>query len=344
MSMKVKVLEAFNGDCILVNIEKSNILIDGGIGRTYSRKLKNEIKRLIERGEYIDLLIVTHIDDDHIGGIVKLFQDDEIDKSFIKKVWFNSEVLMANHFENLEIDPQEIIIENNNSNKMSVKQGCTLEERLKELNGWEQDLVMFGGIFLNWKLSSSEITVLTPRKDSLVGLRKKWKREKPSTNKMSSCKEDYSLSIEELRIRSFKEDNSITNKSSISFVLKHRNKQILFLGDSHPSDVERSLRELGYSKGKKLKVEYMKLSHHGSKGNTSDSLLELIECENYIVSTDGSKHCLPNKECLARIVNQNKDKANLNFYFNYSIYENIFTKEELQKYKINCKNLNELEL
>ncbi|CAI8826917.1 competence protein ComEC [Priestia megaterium] len=342
MSMKVKILEAFNGDCILINFDQNNILIDGGIGRTYSRKLKNEINRVLERGEYIDLLIVTHIDDDHIGGILKLFEDNEIDKSFIKKVWFNSEILMAKHFENLDIDPQEIIIENNDSNKMSVRQGYTLEKHLKDLNCWEQSLVMFGNSLMNYNLAESEITVLTPRQASIEKLRKKWEREKPDTNKMSSCKEDYCYSIEELMTKDFIEDNSITNKSSISFVFKHEEKQVLFLGDSHPSDVEKSLKELGYSKDKKLKVECVKLSHHGSKGNTSASLLELIDCKNYIVSTDGSKHCLPNKESLARVVNQTSD--NLNFYFNYPIYQNIFTKEELQKYKINCKSLNELEV
>ena len=79
--MKVNFLEANNGDCILVSYEydgyKKNIMIDSGVSKTYEYKigrlkkegsLKKVILDLQEKDQNIDLLIITHVDDDHIGG------------------------------------------------------------------------------------------------------------------------------------------------------------------------------------------------------------------------------------------------------------------------------------
>ncbi len=51
--MKMKFLPAFNGDCILISFEyegiNRNILIDGGIPRTYQRHLKPELEKLVQK-------------------------------------------------------------------------------------------------------------------------------------------------------------------------------------------------------------------------------------------------------------------------------------------------------
>ena len=58
------------------------------------------------------------------------------------------------------------------------------------------------------------------------------------------------------------------------------NVKILLLADSHPSVIVASLRALYYSETQKLTVDYMKVSHHGSRYNTSPELLSLINCRN----------------------------------------------------------------
>ncbi|MEA3451876.1 MAG: hypothetical protein U9Q83_08225, partial [Bacteroidota bacterium] len=57
-----------------------------------------------------------------------------------------------------------------------------------------------------------------------------------------------------------------------------------------------------------------------------------IECNNYIVSTQGCNG-KPNKETFAKIL---KHHQPMNLYFNYknSKIQNIFSKEELEDYKI----------
>ena len=99
------------------------------------------------------------------------------------------------------------------------------------------------------------------------------------------------------------------------------------MGDAHPSIVIESLKALGYSTHNPLRIDYIKVSHHGSKGNTNEELLTLIDCNNFIISANGNHHGLPNKKTFARII---KHFPNANLMFNYpNLISQIFSDEEL---------------
>ncbi|HJE03674.1 MAG TPA: MBL fold metallo-hydrolase [Aliarcobacter thereius] len=93
--MEIKFLKANNGDSIHISFGNKNILIDTGTGATYLSKpngrpqngeLKSLINKLQSKNEKIDLLIITHWDDDHIGGVLKWFKEDfESAKSMINQ-------------------------------------------------------------------------------------------------------------------------------------------------------------------------------------------------------------------------------------------------------------------
>ena len=67
--LKIHVIDAAHGDCILLDFDHSKILIDCGPKSFKVRKdvLANIAKLLGEHGT-IDIAVVTHNDDDHIGG------------------------------------------------------------------------------------------------------------------------------------------------------------------------------------------------------------------------------------------------------------------------------------
>mgnify|MGYP000209874703 CR=1 FL=1 len=94
--IEIEVLPANEGDCILITIEKEDIhiLIDGGTAETYRNYLKTRLIQLKNEGKVIDLLIVTHIDNDHIGGIIELFKENGSDMDSkiirIRNIWHNS--------------------------------------------------------------------------------------------------------------------------------------------------------------------------------------------------------------------------------------------------------------
>ncbi|RXM50581.1 MULTISPECIES: MBL fold metallo-hydrolase [unclassified Chryseobacterium] len=74
----------------------SYILIDGGIGNTYKSTsnvkgdLNRVIKKIREDEQFIDLLVLTHFHDDHIGGVLRWLNKDKEAPNLIKKVWFTS--------------------------------------------------------------------------------------------------------------------------------------------------------------------------------------------------------------------------------------------------------------
>lgn len=73
--LKIKLLPAGYGDCILISIdsvENVNILIDGGLSETYDKYLKKEVAHILALNQKLNLVISTHMDNDHISGLVKL--------------------------------------------------------------------------------------------------------------------------------------------------------------------------------------------------------------------------------------------------------------------------------
>jgi beta-lactamase superfamily II metal-dependent hydrolase len=336
--LKVNFLEANNGDCILISYEydgsTKNILVDSGVSKTYEYKigrlkkegrLKKVIFDLQEKNQYIDLLIITHVDDDHIGGILKYFASNDYDSNLIKKVWFNSGRLINEYFqENLENQNEQELNEFDTTNT-SINQGVTFESKIDST--WDRRLIKSDIEEINEQ--GIKFKILSPNDEKLKKLLTKWEKEAASS--LTSLGTDYDKTIEYLtESDEFKEDQSIHNGSSIAFILEILDKKMLFLGDAHPSTIIEKLIEDGISENNKLKLDFVKLSHHASKANTSYELLKLIDCKKFIVLTDGSFHGLPNKVTFSRIFNINDDSE---LYFNYPhLIDEVFSNKEKTNY------------
>ena len=91
--IQVKMYPAKNGDSFLISAgdrEKKHILIDCGYAETYDKFLKNDLFEIAQRNERISLMIVTHIDSDHISGAIKFIEDNNKERFIeIDEVWFN---------------------------------------------------------------------------------------------------------------------------------------------------------------------------------------------------------------------------------------------------------------
>lgn len=335
---QVNILKAGSGDSILIRYKSGNsekyILIDGGVGEIYTK----EIKHIIAGLNQLDLIIVTHIDRDHIGGINKLLSSKNSIK--LKEVIFNS----AN------------LIKKNNSNLISISDGINLVEHLKKQNIKVNDVP----VIIGSKRIDNDFTVefLSPSIESLIQLEKNWseiEKEQKSTLMTSSKKID-NRNLDEIANDKFEEvnyKNDIANWSSLAFEVKYKDICILFLGDAKDSVIVNTLKNNGYSSNKKFKIDYIKLSHHGSKYNTSIEFLELVNCNHFIFSTNGTDQN-PHIQTIARILcNKGRDvNQKIYLYFNYprEQYESkkvrLLTKEEEEKYNCECvfdKNIFELE-
>lgn len=336
--MKIKALSAFYGDATLISWtmgkDKRNILIDGGPAKTYPRCLSTLLTELRTKNEIIDLLIITHCDHDHIGGILKLYADIKQDKSIIKQIWFNSGNLIAKHISDVDAFERDFALLLSDQKEMSYKEGNTLEKLLTD-NHWEGQLISAPDTKY---LYEARIDILSPNYEQLVAINDHWEVEVSGRTEMSEKKSDYHESIENLIKKPFVHDTSRPNGSSIAFLIRIGQSSFLALADAFPSVIEENLRKLSWSEDKKLQVGAVKVSHHGSKFNNSSSLYSIIESSQYIITTDGTRDNLPHKEALSRIVVANPECS---LYFNYKKPSKIFTSGEMEKYNFTCVNLEE---
>lgn len=329
----LKMLPVLNGDCISINFQgndnkRHNIIIDGGFQATYASTLKKEVEKIKNASEKIDLLVITHTDRDHIGGIIKLV-DEYGDSGIIKKVWFNSSS------GDINIEP---------SNLISIRDGISLRDKLINL-GLLEDLPITND-HRKIDIKGALINIISPSQKELANVLKEFEETDQQDAMITTAENDYYFGIEELVKNKFSEGNQLYNATSIALLIEICGVNILLLSDSVPSVIIKWLKRKGYSEDNKLKVDYMSVPHHGSKKNLNDEMLSLIECENYLISANGmNRYNLPHKESLARIVTKSSAYAGFKLYFNYDnhILRSIFTNQEIEDYQISCFFGNQME-
>ena len=334
--MLIDFLPAYNGDAICINYLHDdaavNILIDGGTKQTYQTKgkknttLKGSLKLLIEairqRKEKIDLLILTHIDDDHIGGILKWFEIDKEALELIGEVWFNSGKTIARYLNERDIKIPEIVLIPQDNTETGVNQGVTFEKLIREAKVWDEAIVAQGQCLA---FRGSTFKILSPSKAGLKALHDKWFIE--ASDSMTAVSTDYDQSLEHYLAALISDpDGSIHNGSSIAFIWIYNDKNYLFLADAHADTLVDGFKIFGYDKGRPIPCEVVKVSHHGSNRNISLELLEVIDADQFVITTNGNKHGHPDKKGLAKIL---KSKTNPLIRFNYpKRIEDIFTVED----------------
>jgi hypothetical protein len=77
--MKITAFHAADGDCFLLTSSGASakrILVDGGRRESYETNTRDVLGQLREDGGKIDILCVSHIDNDHITGILRLVEDE----------------------------------------------------------------------------------------------------------------------------------------------------------------------------------------------------------------------------------------------------------------------------
>lgn len=279
--LNIKVLKALNGDCVIISYgkdEKHNILIDGGQGRVCFRQLRSYVENEKNAGNKIDLLILTHIDLDHIDGVLKLFSQEAFDFSVIGEIWFNFGKKLQDTLGINDVNHQVNLY--NNTTKISWKQGVDLEEKIQNTGIKRRIVTKLERI----SLTGAIITILSPSKEVLKKFSKQGSKEIKGKPEIAYSN-DYHKSITELNQKFEEKKVSLTNKSSIACLVEIEGKRILLLGDADADEIVESLMNLGYSKNNKLKIKFCKISHHASRHNTSNELIQMLDCSNYIIST-----------------------------------------------------------
>ncbi|QJP18224.1 hypothetical protein HKK60_01300 [Stenotrophomonas maltophilia] len=315
----IEMLPAYEGDCLWIRYGEvaspRQILIDGGRIGTYQH-IKARLSALPEDQREFELLVITHIDRDHIEGVLALLEDPELGLTF-KDVWFNG-------YQHLKADALESF-------------GAVQGERLSAALLSRQDHwnAAFGGgpirVAADGELprirldGGMEVLVLSPDAKQLSLLQSKWEAEckragiEPGQDGQRSEPAGLErfggmLDVERLAQHPFTPDRALPNGSSIALLLTFEGVSALLAADAHVDRLIRSLSSVREGTGR-VRLDAFKLSHHGSSGNTSRELVELVDCSRYLISTDGSYFRHPDETAIARVIKFGGSGNSL--HFNY---------------------------
>lgn len=245
--IRIEMFPAEGGDNFLLRFDnKKNIMIDMGYGDTYTNYIKNRLLQLKEQGECIDLLVITHIDEDHIGGAIKFLQENgEANNPIIidvKEIWHNSYRFLQFEKEKVEkVNRREIkrletlILSNSDNNtskenqlkEISCEQGSTFAGYLYGLGYRERWNTSFNYKAVNIDdksiiiLNGIEINLLSPNTEKLNKLANKW------DNKLEDMKFGFQISNEEIFDDAFE-----MYIKKIKPIIEGENKGISYSNDS----------------------------------------------------------------------------------------------------------------
>jgi beta-lactamase superfamily II metal-dependent hydrolase len=74
--VKLTVFQSDKGDCLLLTgAGNERVLVDGGMSKSYTAHVAPALGALRAAGHSLDLVYVSHIDEDHIAGVLKMMDD-----------------------------------------------------------------------------------------------------------------------------------------------------------------------------------------------------------------------------------------------------------------------------
>lgn len=330
----IEMLPAREGDCLWIrygNAESPRqILIDGGRLGTY-RDVKDRLMNLPESERQFELFVITHVDRDHIEGALELLEDPELELTF-KEVWFNG----YNHLKGEALE------------RFGARQGEKLTAALlvrgerwnASFNGGPVKIPDDGTLPQIHLEGGLTLTLLSPDSGKLAALLPQWEEECELAGMLPGIearrREVEGLEtfgpqpdVENLAAKIMKADNTLPNGSSIALLAEYAGIRVLLGADAHIDRMVSSLKALT-TEGDRLQLDAFKLAHHGSSGNISQELLDLIECPRYLISTNGSYFKHPTAEAIARVLKFGGGEKTL--YFNYeSDFTAVWNDEALQR-------------
>jgi beta-lactamase superfamily II metal-dependent hydrolase len=321
------VRRARKGDCLLVHYgtdaKPRLVLVDGGPSQVYKPHLKprlGEIRKARGLAKTdalpIDLMMVSHIDDDHIRGILELTKElIEATSSGkplavrIRSLWHNSfDDIIGNSPDELlagfttsfaaaagmgEVVPEAMAPETAKV-LASVAQGFRLRDDAKRLK-LKVNTEFGGGLAMASKGGTSvdmgdglELTLVGPLKAELVELQEEHDKF------LQKSKAEQGT---EAALAAFS-DTSVANLSSIVVLAEAGGKTMLLTGDARGDKILKGLETVGLlKKGKSLHVDVLKGPHHGSDRNVAPAFFKRVTADHYVFSGDG-EHGNPERETL----------------------------------------------
>lgn len=349
----ITMLPAHVGDSLWIEYgqagsEPHRILVDCGTAPTWKNSLKARLDALDQarlkpqdRVKF-ELLVVTHVDSDHVGGVLPLLESMPRSIEF-KRIWFNA----WRH-----LDPDSVQA----GDMMGPVEGEILSAQLDTLQiPWNRTFPLPdravrvpkpAARLRSRKLPGGmRLTVVAPTRTELDILKPHWEKVVLAeglvtgvpTAKLADKARRKGVVLDLLGADPIPEwadhdpddlDKTEANGSSIALVAEYddpddgRTKSALLTGDAHGPVLAAGVRRLAQERGQtRLAVDLVKLPHHGSLKNVTRDLVQALDARTWLFSSIGKQHGHPHKQAVARVVLDAPRPKHLKFNYRTPVNE-----------------------
>lgn len=302
--LNLRVVQSRFGDSLILENGAGNrrkyILVDGGPTGVYGPYLKPELKRIAESGGKLELMVLSHVDNDHILGLLEMMDDLKKLKAAgqppvieVAGMWHNgfSKILpreVKRHADDLEAemavtplpDPDHPLrVE---AGPFGVSEGHDLQMADVDLGiprnaGFPDQLISLENAPKAFRVGGIKIWILGPSAKNLERLRGLWVKW--------LMRESLPFGPGEEPVQP---DDSTANLSSIMFLAEAGRRRILLTGDGLGDDLVEGLEKAGLlPPDGTMHVDILKLPHHGSARNAVGKLFDRVLADTYVLCADG---------------------------------------------------------
>jgi beta-lactamase superfamily II metal-dependent hydrolase len=332
--LAIDMMHGGHGDALVVeygtgaNVRR--LLIDAGTVHSYEHVRAHLLRR---NDSNYEAFVITHVDEDHIGGAIPLLKDPDL-RHRIRHVWFNGYVHCKRGGDVLgPIDGERLT---RTINDGGYRWNKSFKNPVSPAVGGPIVVPSTGDLPSLSLDGDATLYFLSPTGAKLKRMADVWSEvviaagldpgrgterdaRAPKSHRKNVPELAETLSPQELEDLAAKTpgDTSPANGSSIAFILEHKNARALLGADAHPATLLAGLKRFARMKGEtRVRLDLCKLPHHGSRANTTTALIEAIDTSRYLVSTDGMTFGHPDDAALARIVRSSAQPAQI--YCNYA--------------------------
>jgi hypothetical protein len=331
MVLSFDVRRARKGDCSILHFgtpdEPGLILTDGGPSQVWKPQLKPRLAQIREARNVdddqplpVDLMMLSHIDDDHINGILELTGELVTASNAGEPLPLKIRQLWHNSFDDIIGDtPNELLASvtaaygaaglsgeldsegfaaGTAQVLASVEQGIHLRDDARRLNlpinkAFDGKLVKADGKTKAVDMGKGlKMTVVGPMKQELLNLQKEHDAFLKKSQKEKKAPTSLAAFV----------DESVANLSSIVVLAEAENKRILLTGDARGDKIMEGLELVGLlPKDDNMHVDILKVPHHGSDRNMETIFFERVKANHYVFSGNG-EHGNPERKTLEMLL------------------------------------------
>jgi len=340
MIFSLDVRRARKGDCLLLHYgtkqDPGLVMIDGGPRGVYGPHLRPRLEKIKQaRGTGpldVDLLMVSHVDDDHINGILELTSELREAADTHNPPLVNILGLWHNSFDNIIDGEGEDLTEEVTSQfgEASVSaDGELSDDAIAEVeNESDEDrevvrsgLMVLASIEQGAQLRVDADLLDLPTNDEFdegliiadedtepvdMGRGLTFTVVGPMRPEVEALRKRHNDWLKDLKkkgkspseVLAAYVDKSVPNLSSLVLLAEVGGKTMLLTGDARGDKILEGLETTGLIEpGGALNVDVLKVPHHGSDNNLDDDFFERIIARHYVFSGDG-EHGNPERASL----------------------------------------------